>query len=55
MYSKLASAVGFSVIATLAAPVFAHPGHTSIPHIHGALELVLAIVVAIIVYRILKN
>lgn len=55
MYSKLISVVSFSVLSTLTVPALAHSGHTSIPHIHGGLELLLAIVVAIIIYRILKN
>jgi len=55
MYSKLASVVSCLVLSTLTVPALAHTGHTSIPHIHGGLELLLAIVVAVIVYRILKN
>ena len=55
MYSKLASVVGFSMLSTFTVPALAHSGHTSIPHIHGVLELLLAIVVAFIIYRIVKN
>ena len=56
MYSKLINMTICLVLFLLATPAFSHLGHTSVPHTHGGIEILLiSFAIAVIVYRIIKK